>query len=54
MKKPKKYQAGGVAGGNGKKAPDIQGAWIDVQKRTLNQKAKSGAKVPPKNNRRGT
>ena len=53
MKKPKKYQAGGVAGGN-KKAPDIQGAWIDVQKRTLNQKAKSGAKIPSKNNKRGT
>jgi len=53
MKKPRKYQAGGAAGAN-KKAPDIQGSWIDVQKKILNQKAKSGTKIPPKNNRRGT
>ena len=52
MKKPKKYQAGGVAGGNGAKAPDKQGAWIDVQKRTLN--AKNGGKMPPKKSNRGT
>jgi len=51
MKKPKKYQAGGVAGGKGPKAPDKQGAWIDVQKRTLNQKAKNGASLPKKSNR---
>ena len=51
MKKPKKYQAGGVAGGKGQKAPDIKGAWIDVQKRTLN--AKHGGTIPPKKSTRG-
>jgi len=50
MKKPKKYQAGGSTA----KRP-----WIDVQERAIAgksfaDKAKSGAKMPPKNNKRGT
>jgi len=46
--KAKKYQAGGST---------AERPWIDVQKRTLAgtpHKAKSGTKIPPKNNKRGS
>jgi len=49
MKTPKKYQAGGNTG-------SAKSPWTEVQKRTLDgraHQAKSGAKVPPKNNKRG-